>query len=176
MLPGGAHLDAALDLLVGRVRETEADDRSRVVLRLQQPGDELQLVGAQQGGGLFQAEVHLEPAGQDVAVPVPPAGGVGLLRELQQRGPLVRVGDAVQGQQVGDVALLEADAAELHAADLRMGAADLVARLLGGDAAGLAQPPQLCAEENAQDGGAAAARIIDQPSGRITLGRRCWGS
>ena len=75
----------------------EQDDRAGVVRGLQQARHELHLVGADQRGGGLQAEVGLEPAGQHVAVPVPPAGGVRLAgqRAAGARAPVV-VGDAVE--------------------------------------------------------------------------------
>ena len=60
---------------------------------------------------------------------VPPAGRVGLAGQGEQPLVLARVLDAVQLEQVGDVAFLEADPAELHPADLGLGGADRVAGL-----------------------------------------------
>ena len=51
-------------------------------------------------------------------------------------------------EQVGDVALLEADPAELHPADLRFGGADRIARRLARDPPRLTQSPELRAEQH----------------------------
>jgi hypothetical protein len=50
---------------------------------------------------------------------VPPARVVRLAGQAEQRVALLGGGNAVHAQQVGDVALFEADPAEFHAADLR---------------------------------------------------------
>ena len=77
-------LGPPVDLLAGRGVVAEPDHRPGVRLGLQQPGDELDLVGADQFGGLFQVEIVVEPGVQHVAVGVPPARGVGLPGEREQ--------------------------------------------------------------------------------------------
>ena len=116
---------------------------------------ELQLEGADQRGRGLQAQVGLEPVGQDVGVLRPPALGVGLLHERQQPGTGLLVGDPVEGEQVGHVPVLEADPAVLQAADLGPGCADLIAGLFRRDPGVLAQAAQLGAEQHAQYGRAA---------------------
>ena len=102
----------------------EQRDRARVVLGLQQPGNELDLVGPDAGRGLLQADVGLEPGGQHVGVVVPPAVRAGAAGQLAQRLALLLVGHLVEGEQVGDVAVLEADPAGLQPADLGAGRPD----------------------------------------------------
>ena len=105
--------------LVARFLQMGAvDHRAHVVVGLQQPGDELAFVAADQGGGLFQVDIGAEPAGEDVAVVLPPAGGVGFSGQGEEFGDFGGVGDLVAGQQVDDVAVFEADLAVLEAVDL----------------------------------------------------------
>ena len=85
----------------------EQGDGAGVAGGLEQAVDELELEGADDRGGGFQAEVGLEPAGRDVAVAGPPAGGVGLPDQGQDLVAGGGVGDAVEGEQVGDVAFFE---------------------------------------------------------------------
>ena len=85
--------------------------RAGVVLGLQQPGHELDLVGAHQAGGLLQTDVGLEPGGQDVVVGVPPSLAVGLTGQGEQRVPLGLVSEPVEREEVRDVPFLEADPA-----------------------------------------------------------------
>src|SRR5207237_5090621 len=82
---------------------------------------------------------------------------------------LPRVRDAVEGKEIDDVALLEADPAQLHPADLRFRTADRVARLLPGDATGLPQAPQLGAEEHPGHGGSGGRAVI-------VVSRRHWST
>jgi hypothetical protein len=126
----------------------EADDGARVVGRLEQAVHELRLVRTDDGRGLFQADVGLQPRRDEVGVLVPPAGRVGLAGERQQRLAVLVVGDLVEREQVGHVAQLEAAAAELEAADLRPGAPDRVAGLVRRDTARLAQAPELGSEHD----------------------------
>ena len=56
-------VDAACDLLGRDPARSRGDDRPGVLLRLQQAGHELHLVGADPGGRLLQADVGLEPRG-----------------------------------------------------------------------------------------------------------------
>jgi hypothetical protein len=50
-----------------------------------------------------------------------------------------RVRDAVETEQVGDVALLETDPAQFHPADLGLGRADRIAGVLAAQPLGLTQ-------------------------------------
>src|SRR6266511_1826963 len=151
LLPLHPQADASLDLLRGSRRVAVRDDRTGIVLGLQQTRDELHLIGSDQRRRLLQPEVRLEPARQNVAVALPPARGVGLARQRQQGCPLVLMDDAVQGEQVGDVAFLEADSPQFHPADLGFGSPDQVPGVLAADALGLAKSAQLGAEHDAQD-------------------------
>src|SRR4051812_48578357 len=65
--------DPLLDFFRRRGGVAQGDHRAGVVLGLQEPGDELQLIGPDQRRRLFETDVGLEPARQDVTVPVPPA-------------------------------------------------------------------------------------------------------
>src|SRR5690348_11499564 len=185
LLAAGPQLAPPGDLFFGG-RGALPDQRAGVSLGLQQAGDDLDLVGPDDRGGRFQADEGLEPGRQDVGVGVPPAGGVGLTGQVEQGGALFVVGDAVQGEQVGKIALLEPDPAVLDPADLGVRAADRLGGLLGGNAAGFAQPVQLAAEHQALDGRPARARAENtggnvpgrvlgrdhrHPSHRCTLGR-----
>src|SRR6266511_202192 len=76
-------------------------------------------------------------------------GDVRQLGHLDQA--LVLMDDAVQGEQVGDVAFLEADSPQFHPADLGFGSPDQVPGVLAADALGLAKSAQLGAEHDAQD-------------------------
>src|SRR5271169_4804546 len=78
-----------------------------------------------------------------------------MLRERQQMLTLARVGNAVQREQVGYVALLEADAAMLDPADLGPGRPDLITCLVRRDPGRLAQAAQLGSEQDPQYRGAA---------------------
>ena len=147
---------------------------ARVLLALQQPGDELELVGPDDRRHLLEPQVGLEPVRQQVAVLLPPDLGVGLAHELQDRGALGLDGDPVEGEQVDDVALLEPDAPQLQTADLGVRGPDGVAGLLAGDPGGLPEPPELRAEHDAGHGGpvvlARTARTAR--GGRWSCGRR----
>ena len=97
---------------VRRAAVAEQDDGPRVVGGLQQTGDELHLVAADDRRRRLQPEVGLQPGRQHVAVAVPPVRARWPARASRMQDlALVLVDDAVQGEQVGDVALLEADPA-----------------------------------------------------------------
>jgi hypothetical protein len=81
---------------------------------------------------------------------VPPTGLVGGDHQVEHRGAGLVVDDSVEREQVGHVALLESDPAELHTADLGFGAPDEVARLLARDSPAFPQPSKLGAKEDAQ--------------------------
>jgi hypothetical protein len=102
----------------------------------------LHLVGADKFGGLFQVQIVLEPSVEHVAIGVPPARRVRLPGERQESLPLNRVVDAVQREQIGDVAFLKADPAQLHPADLGLGRPDRPAGLVAGHARGQPQRAQ----------------------------------
>ena len=119
LLAGHAQVDAALDLVARLAPHVGGDDGPGVLLGLEQAGHELHLVAVDRRRGLLEPHVHLEPAGQHVGVVVPPARGVGLSDELHECLTFGRIGHAVQGEQIHDVAFLEAHATELEAADLR---------------------------------------------------------
>lgn len=109
--------DMALDVVRARLPDGAGlQHPARVVLGLEQAGDEVRLVGADEGGRALQADVHGEPARQDVVEPLPPAGPVGLLGQLDEELGLV-VGDAVGLQQQLEVRDFEGDLGHLHAAD-----------------------------------------------------------
>ncbi|GAB3938085.1 hypothetical protein GCM10027614_17480 [Micromonospora vulcania] len=75
--------DPAVDLGGAGRAVAQQDDCPGVLPGLQEAGDELHLVAADQRGGRLQAQVRLEPGGQHVAVTVPPAGAVGVPGELE---------------------------------------------------------------------------------------------
>ena len=89
----------------------EPGDGPRVVLGLEQAVDELDVETADGGGRGLQAEVRLEPVGQDVAVLGPPVRLAGLLGQGEEPRPHLLVGHAVHGEQVRHIADLEPDPA-----------------------------------------------------------------
>src|SRR5271166_121324 len=100
---------------------------------------------------------------------MPPALRVGPAGERPERVALLLVGDAIEGEQVGDVAVLEAHPSGLETAYLRVRRADDLSGLLERDPLRLAQPPELGPEQDAKYGGTAAARRIEQAADRVTL-------
>ncbi|GAA0949164.1 hypothetical protein GCM10009554_47480 [Kribbella koreensis] len=144
--------DAALDLLGRDQPAAELDDGADVLRGLQQARDELELVGTDQLRRRLEPEVGVEPAGQYVAEAVPPAGVVRIARKSKQPLALFGVVDAVQREQVADVAFLETDPAQLHPADLGLRRADLPAGIGPGDSGRLTHSPQVCAEDDPQRG------------------------
>jgi hypothetical protein len=147
-LTGHPRLGPPVDLVFRR-QGAQPDHRAGVFLDLQQAGNELQLVLADEGGGGLKAEVRLDPVRQDVRVRLPPAGRVGSPGEVEQRLALVARADTVEGQQVGDVALLEPDPTVLHPADFGVRPADARGGLLGRHARVFAEPTQVSAEHEA---------------------------
>jgi len=137
----------AFRVAVGVLGTAAAGDGQRVVLGLQQPRDELQLVGLDLRGRLLQTEVVLEPLGHQVAVRVPPALHVRLRDQVDDLRALLGVLHAVKGEQVLHVAFLEADPAALHPAQLRFRPADAVRGLAPADPGALAKSAQLGAED-----------------------------
>jgi hypothetical protein len=110
------------------------DHRPHVVIGLQQPGDELALIGPDQPGRRLQVDIGPEPRRQDVAVVLPPARAVGLPGQGHELGHLGRVGDLVEVEQVDDVAFFEADLAVLEPVDLPFRGPDGLAGLFAGQA------------------------------------------
>src|SRR3712207_369997 len=100
---------------------------------------------------------------------MPAARVVRLPGQGQERLTLLVVVDPVEGQQVGDVTLLEADPAEFHAAGFGPRRADLPAGVVAAQALALPQPAQLRTEQDAKHGGAAAWRLI-----LLTRGHRSY--
>ena len=72
---------------------------------------------------------------------MPPAAGIGAGGDTAQRLYLCLVSDAVVDEQVDDIAFLEADPAALDPADLRVGRADDITRVLERDFLCLTQSP-----------------------------------
>ena len=107
--------------------------RPSVVRGLQQPGNELHVVAADDARRLLKAEEGLEPRGQHVTVGVPPARRVGLPGQGEQVLPFGLVADPVEAEQVRHVALLEAGAAQFEAADLGPRRPDRVPGAFPGD-------------------------------------------
>src|SRR5947209_18722013 len=83
---------------------------------------------------------------------MPPAGYVGPPNEGEERSAFLLIGNAVETKQVRDVAIPEADPAELHAADVRVGRPDRVGGRCCGDTPRFTQPTQLSAQHNTQRG------------------------
>jgi hypothetical protein len=119
LLAAGPQLAPPRDLLLG-FRGALADQGAGVSFGLQQPRHELDLVSPDDRCGGLQAHVGLKPGGEDVGVGVPPAGGIRFPGQVQQGRALLAVGDAVEGKEVAHIALLEADPAMFHPADLRV--------------------------------------------------------
>ena len=76
----------------------ELGDSTRILLGLQQTGNELHFIGADQTSGFFQADMGLEPGRQDVAVLVPPAGRARLPGQGELILPLLVVRYAVESE------------------------------------------------------------------------------
>ena len=150
LLAAGPQLQAAVDL--GGVVEGEARDGEGVLPGLEESRHELQLVRPDDRAGLLQAEIGLEPPGQQVRVALPPAGRVRLAGQREELVPLGLRDKAVEREQVGDVALLETHAPELEPADLGRRRPDGVAGLLAAHARGLAAAAQLATEGDASGG------------------------
>src|SRR5262249_8977213 len=157
--------DAAVDLLGRRVGGGQEDDGAGVVLGLHQAGDELHLIGADDGGGLVQPDIELEPSGQDVAVRPPPARYVGLAGQYEQLFAFGLVNDPVQGEQIGYIALPDTAAATLQAAELGLARPDRLGRLPGGKVTGFPEPTQLRAERDPRRR-RPAARVGERPPRR----------
>src|SRR5215207_731056 len=162
LLTRRAQRDEPLDLGVRQhpLAPAELYDGPRVVRGLQQPGHELDLVGADQLGGDLEPAVGVEPGRGQVVVPLPPARVVRLAGQVQQAFTLGRVVELVEGQQIVDVAHLEADPAELEPADLGLRAADRPAGVGAADVGVLAHPAEVGAEHDPQGGRAARRPLL----------------
>jgi hypothetical protein len=77
---------------------------------------------------------------------LPPARRVRLPSELEEPGDLLWVGDAIQAQQVDDVAVFEADLAVLQPVDLPFRGPDRLGGFLAGEAHVGPEPAQLGAD------------------------------
>ncbi len=130
---------------------TGAQDGARVVLGLEQAGDEVRLVGAQEARGAFQADVHAEPVGQHVVEALPPAGLVGLLGEFDE-GVGLLVGDSVGLEEELDVRDLQPDLGRLHPAYGPGGDTEHLRRLVTAQADALPQILQALAENDLTHG------------------------
>jgi hypothetical protein len=97
---------------------------------------------------------------------VPPARVVGLSGQVEELGAFRLVAHPVEGEQVGDVALLEADASQLETADLRGRGADRFPGLLAGDARRLPLAAQRPAETDPQDGRPRRPALISRRDAR----------
>ncbi len=152
--PGAAQAqaDAAFHFLLVSQRVAQGDDGAGVVLGLQNPGNELELIATDEGGRRLQPDIGLEPAGDQVGIGVPPSASARLADQAQEDRPPGVVEYPVAGQQVGGVARLQRRPPGLQSADLGGGAADDVAGLLLGDAQALPKLTQLVAQDHAQDG------------------------
>ncbi len=137
------HAHPAVDLVRRCGLVAQQGDGAGVSLGLEQAMHELHLEGADHRGGPFQAQVRLEPVGQDVAVLRPPARDVGLPGKRQHPSAHLLIGHAVQGEQVGHVPLLKPHPAVFHPADLGPGGPDLIPSLVVRDACCLTQTVQL---------------------------------
>src|SRR6185437_8037677 len=111
---------------------------------------ELELEGADDRGRFLQAQVRLEPVGQYVVVFRPPVRGFRLPGDGQHVGLDRLIGDAVEGEQVGQIPVLDGYPAMFHPADLRARRPDLVSRLFGRHARVLPELAQLTAQYYAQ--------------------------
>src|SRR5262249_20607114 len=112
-----------------------------------------------------QADQVGHPVRHRVAEAAPPAGLVRLLDQLEEDPLVLRVVHAVHREQVGDVAFLEPDAAQLHAADLGFGTTDGVAGRLPRDAGFFTKPSQLRAQDHAA--GRRAEILLATTTGRV---------
>ena len=173
--PLAAHpqLDPPVQLVPADRRVAQLDDLAGVRRRLEQPGHELHLVVTDDRRGLLEADVRLEPVRQQVTEVVPPARVAGLAGQVEQALPVGGIGHAVQGEQVLDVPVLEADPAVLHPADLRMRATDGLRGLLGSDLPGLTESAELGSQDDPLDRRPARTptEIPDRPLPGSAFGR-----
>jgi len=111
---------------------------------------------------LGQQLLRLEPRRQQVAVPLPPPRHVGLPGQIEELLPFVLV-DAVEAEEIDEVAFLEPVPAQFHPADLRPRRPDQVRGFLPADPGRFATFPQLRADSHPQHCGPdAIARLIPQ--------------
>ena len=151
-LPLQAQRHDAVDVRRRSVRHTCPQDGCGVVLGLQEAGDVVRLIGADQVGFALQADEGAEPFGQHIAEPVPPARLVGLAGEVEEAVDLVLLADAVGRQQLLDVREFEADLGLLHAPNRGVGHIEGLGGSLKGQSRLLTQVLQSLSEHHPQDG------------------------
>lgn len=139
-----AEFQAPFGVLGGIV--AERDDGGRVVVGLQQVGNELLLVQPDGLREFLHAGVGLGPPRHDVVIAMPPAGPAGLLRQREKSLSLACV-SAVEGEQVDDIGHPDGAPPQLDQAELGLLDADLARGLLAGDAGDLSFPSQVAAED-----------------------------
>src|ERR1039457_6216207 len=136
--------------------EAGLDAGAGVLRGLQQSGDPVRIVTADQGGGFFQADEGAEPGRQHVVVAVPPAGFGRVAGQGEEGVDLAGGGDAVGHQQALDGQRLKAAFGAFHPADGVGGGVDRLSGLLVVQAGLFAQRLELPAQDHPQHGGAAA--------------------
>src|SRR6185312_4082894 len=134
LLAGEPQFDPPFGFAAGGGGESGADAGAGVVGGLEQAGDGVRVVAADQAGGFFQADEGAEPGGQDVVVAVPPAGLAGLAGQGQERVDLGGVGDAVGGEQALDGQWFQAAFGAFHPTDGPGGGVDGFGGLFVGEA------------------------------------------
>lgn len=142
-LPAQPYLHPLVVLRLRGLRRAAAHDRLGVRPGLQQAGDDLGFVHPERLGVGLQTDVD---AVRDVAEGVPPALLARVLGHLHQGVDDPLVLDLVHPAQVADVALADAAAAVLEAADLRLRHQQPLGHLFGRHALELAEPAELLAQ------------------------------
>src|SRR5215831_4021916 len=117
LLPGHASHHPAFECLGVRSGLPGANDRTGVVLGLEQPWNEHRFVCVESGG--FGLQSHIRAAAENVAIASPPAAPSCFSGQLDEGVAGRLIGDAVYLQQVADVAGLDPRLAGLDSADLR---------------------------------------------------------
>ena len=153
----------AFGFLFGGGGEAGGGDGPDVALGLQQPGDDLRFVGADQAGRFLQADRDAEPGRQDVVVAVPPSRFAGVAGQGQESVDLADVGDAVGHQQALDGQRLETAFGSLHPADRPGRGIDGLGGLLVAHPGFFPQCLQLPGQDHAQHGGTTAWRRLSHP-------------
>src|SRR6185437_7519293 len=152
LLPAHPQRHPALHFVRVQAGRALQDHGARVLFRLQQPRYELNLVDTDELRGLFEAHEDVEPVRDHILELLVPGGRIRFPGQLDQLLPLRQIVDAVELEQVSDVAFLERDPAEFHPADLGSRGANVVAGVVARDARALAQPPELSAEQHPEYG------------------------